>query len=94
MAQTTFLGNNVNILNCSICNNWIGKHNCKNENIIFSEGATIIKTKCNHFYHKNCYKTIDNCNLCQEQLVIDSQINLHHSNWWIVDSFWNTNFGV
>jgi hypothetical protein len=36
MEQNTFLGTNIKISNCSICNSWIGKHNCENEDIIFN----------------------------------------------------------
>ena len=54
----------------------------------------VIKTKCNHFYHRNCYKTIDKCSICDEQLDIVDEINLHHSEWWIVESFWEKNFGI
>ena len=56
MTHRTFFGNKVTIPNCPACSKWIGTHNCKDEEVISSDGATIIKTECAHYYHGNCCK--------------------------------------
>jgi len=89
MSFTAF-GTKVSIPNCKVCGKWLGKSNCKDEDINTSGGAFIIKTSCNNFYHGNCYKKNDKTKLLCES----ERINLHHSNWWIVESFWSKNFGV
>ena len=56
MMTSTFLGKKVDIPNCAECGNWLGKHNCKDDEVIYSRGAQIMKIGCNHFYHGNCCK--------------------------------------
>ena len=36
MKTTTWLGNKVDIPDCSICNKWLGKHNCADDDIIYN----------------------------------------------------------
>ena len=96
MSHKTFLGNKVIIPDCSVCNKWLGTPNCKAEEVINSDGAFIIKTKCCHFYHGNCCKKSGKheCIVCNEPFKEVERINLHHTNWWVVEAFWSNNFGI
>jgi len=98
MTFTAF-GTKVNIPNCIVCGNWLGKHNCEDKDVINSEGAFIVKINCGHFFHGNCCRNKDGgflskCAICNEVFKETERINLHHSNWWTVDSFWANNFKI
>ena len=98
MAQTTFFGNRVEIPNCPICSKSIGKHNCGDEGRVYGRGAFIIKTKCIHYYHGNCCQNnsghMPMCAACNEPFEEVERINLHHTDWWVVEAFWKNNFGT
>jgi len=97
MTFTAF-GARVNIPNCIVCGNWLGKHNCEDKDVITSKGAFIMKTSCGHFFHGNCCEKkgefLSKCIICNEPFKETERINLHHSNWWTVDSFWANNFKI
>ena len=96
MSQKTLFGNDVKIPNCPVCKKWIGKPNCKDDEMIGSTGAFIIKTKCTHFYHGNCCKkngkVLHECIVCSKSFKEIERINLHHTDWWVVEAFWKNNF--
>jgi len=92
MKTTTWLGNKVDIPDCSICNKWLGKHNCADDDIIYNKGADIVKNTCNHYFHGNCCELLKICPICQKEFKIADSINIHHTDGWIVELFWVNNF--
>ena len=89
--SATWLKTPTCIPNCTKCNNWLGEHNSsKKTPISGNKGYEIVIGKCKHAFHGNC--VTNTCTICNIPWKQFDKINLGASEWWLVESFWNTYF--